>query len=770
MYQVINALRENVVWQFANDPNLFLMDPTWVLGCCHVIRSLFRAQRCLTEVNTIILKSYGSHSLLSGTPTLPAAVAMSTGETVPGRVADVVHVVSTSNPVTTTDGTAVPIVITTAGKPSVYRVNNQNFVKYIGGLFRQINTEAVLGSVISAMIRRQGNAAAAAATTAGSSTSSPSDEPSVYQLSHDAFDLVLRVVESTTPGEPVQLQWFRVIGVTEHGIQVLTLIYDHFRRRSHENEIKNLVRTLGALDFELLSMFFHFLKKHSDQRLIPLDRHSALEQELALRHRHVIPPSVAQVPLHLMQACVCSIASCNELKNYVSSKTRRPLFGGLLRVAYDYDRHQLICISKKTILVRSRNEDRCANNQYTSLLDDGDDAANRNLPEFLQRLKHGDTSGLYGRFEYISKLIRLPQGTVTETAAKSNIKTATIGAVSAVKKDVARRENLERSLIPEIFERLNMYADKLREYKVDPSPGALYSLDYVARDVVARLSQMQLDDLERARSEIDLTCKKEERRIFRLKVERPCFEMPVLMVPICGYIFEKDSSRNRNASIAATLCRSCGSVFDYSLRLGYANGITCGVCDYAERRMLYAPRCFACRKSCIERCSAGQGMTTVQRELHNQLRPLVLVDDSSDWMLRVVRICNHCRYRWMYNESRYMTLGDMLRQLWDPSDASTQANAHLWKRATAPSMAMLRNADRWARRSLLLEEQSWPSREFLQALSAGLPAEDVALRYIAPRLGIEFVLPAQKAKITKRQKRMSQNMNQFSRNKLGEKK
>jgi len=437
-------------------------------------------------------------------------------------------------------------------------------------LLRQISTEAVLSAVIA-------------------SVSSGKSEPRVYQLSNDTYDVILRIVESTRPSEAIQVSWFRLIGVSHAGIGVMLSIYELFRARAHENDIKRLVRTLRPLDFELYSLFFHLLKRHSDHRLIPLDATTAREQELTMRHRMGIA-SDSPIPAHLMQAVFCSIAACGELKNYIVQRTRAPLFCGVMHVAWDDDKQRVICTSKKTILGRARNEDRVRSSDKSG------------EPEYMKRLRAGDTSTFYGGYQLVSKLIRLPPRTSgaedhplhqpitptpelfhddeddeeenedTTTMEKTPSKPTTNNNKRARKRDGGRRENLERSFVSDITDKLRVYSDTLRTHGIDPTAHALYSLECVPKETLDKLSEREIETIEQARTELDAECKKEERRIFRLKTDRPCFEMPVTSTPICGYILEKDSSKTRNSSVAVTLCRSCGCTFDFSLRLNYANG------------------------------------------------------------------------------------------------------------------------------------------------------------------------------------------------------
>jgi hypothetical protein len=417
------------------------------------------------------------------------------------------------------------------------------------GIFRQIDTEAVLVAVISSVSMGRG-------------------EPRVFRVSDDTFDLILHIVESTRPGEPIRVEWFRLIGVSEPGLRILLSIHELFRRRSHENDIKELVRTLKPLDRELLSLFFHFLCCHSDQRLIPLDAYTARQQELSARHRVSAPVTMERLPAHLTMAVCCSIAGCNESKNYIVQRTGNCLFSGFMRLPYDNDNHRLMCSSKKTILLQSRNEDRRR-------------AGNEGVPLFIERLRRGDISSFYGSYEPLSKLVRLPPGTSesdaliddeNENPFEASADAPTGAAKKAKRRDGSRRDSLVHSFVPEIAEHLATYQAALHKFDIAPTLHALYSLDYVPKIDMDRLSIKQIEEIEASRTELDIECKKEERRIFRLKTVRPCFEMSVTEAPIMGFVFEKDSSRSKNASFAATVCPSCACVFDFSTKLCYANG------------------------------------------------------------------------------------------------------------------------------------------------------------------------------------------------------
>jgi protein tyrosine phosphatase (PTP) superfamily phosphohydrolase (DUF442 family) len=546
---VINSLRENVLCQLGDDSMLCMIDSNWVIACTHLVRTMYQTNGNLKQVQQILLQHYSNHGLLAGTKQLPTSMAMAVGEAPPvvlpgggnGSNSNASNNNSNAN--------------NNSNKASVYRVSKKNFGNYIDGCLRSIGTETTLLSIIASM-------------SAGLSS------PCVYHLSPDAFDLILRVVESTRPGEPIQVRWFELIGVSDAGVALLLSAYDMFRRRAHENEIKRQIRSLSPLDFELLSIFFHLLKAHSDQRLIPLDTRTAQEQELTARHRAGIKSLTQPIPVHQISAAICSIVGCNELKNYVVQRTHAPLFCGFPKTAWNQHRLCYVCTNKKTVLVRERNADR----MFSQIMTPGQPE------EWLRRLmEEMDTSGFYGCYAPVEELLRLPPGTINTPEFKQaqiylNMQHST--PTLKRRETTGRRDNLEHSFAPEISKRCKRLEELLRQFGIEPNSHVLYSLEYAPKERLEKLTESQFQQLEGARSQLDAECKKEERRIWALKTRLPCYELPIQYAPICGYVLEKDSQKNKSSSVAATLCRSCGCTFDFSLKLNWANGYGVLYCVY----------------------------------------------------------------------------------------------------------------------------------------------------------------------------------------------
>jgi hypothetical protein len=506
-----------------------MIDSQWVIGCTHLVRSLFQTHQNLRQVQQVLYQHFSSHGLLAGTKQLPISMAMAAGEASTALNAGGGNGTNANN------------------KASVYRVSKKNFCQYIDGLLRQIGTESVMLSIIASL------------------SQSDAKTPCVYHLSPDAFDLVLFVVESTRPGEPIQVRWFKMIGVSDLGVSTMLQVYDMFCRRSHENDIKKHLRALGNLDFELLHVFFHLLRMHNDQRLIPLDEPTAHEQELSVRHRSGVHRADDPIPAHQAAGVMCSIAGCNEFKNYVVQRTHSPLFTGFPKLAWRQDMLEYICTNKKTILVRERNADRLLLH-YRQIGE---------KPQWLTRLLSGDMSRLYGEFAPVDKLIRLPPGTTNSAEFLELQKFLHMEHSKPLcrKRDtMGRRDNLEHSFSPEILSRISILKKLLQEMGIEPNAHILYSLEYVPKDKLQALSDDQLLELEQARGMLDAECKKEERRIFTLKTRLPCYELPVQMAPLVGYLLEKDSQKNRSTSLVAGICRSCGATYDFTRKLSWANG------------------------------------------------------------------------------------------------------------------------------------------------------------------------------------------------------
>jgi hypothetical protein len=421
-------------------------------------------------------------------------------------------------------------------------VSKKNFCQYIDGLLRQISTESVTLSIITSL------------------SEPDAKSPCVYHVSPDCFDLILRVVESTRPGEPIQVRWFKMIGVSDASVSSMLQVYEMFRKRSHENDIKKRLRALGNLDFELLHIFFHLLRTHNDQRLIVLDSVTAQEQEMSLRHRSGLYHAHEELPMHQSVAVTCSIAGCNELKNYVVQRTHAPLFTGFVKLAWRQDRQMYVCTSKKTILVRERGTDRL----LVRDLEPGEHEP------WLQRLLEGDQSQLYGEFAHVQKLVRLPPGTVNSAEFKELQQFLGMDYCTpmARKRDtMGRREGLEHSFSPEILKRIKALRDRMEELGIQANTHMLYSLEFVPKDKMDALKTEEVQDLEHLRSQLDAECKKEERRVFTWKTRVACYEASVQMAPLIGYVLEKDSAKNKATSLVVGLCRSCGVAFDFTRKL-----------------------------------------------------------------------------------------------------------------------------------------------------------------------------------------------------------
>ncbi len=122
-------------------------------------------------------------------------------------------------------------------------------------------------------------------------------------------------------------------------------------------------------------------------------------------------------------------------------------------------------------------------------------------------------------------------------------------------------------------------------------------------------------------------------------------------------------------------------------------------------------------------------MTTVQREHNGWLRSIAILDDSSDWMPRAVRVCDGCWCDWMRTEPRTMTVCDVLYHLHRPAN-SAMGPIVARRGGFAPNFRRERRI-RSAPISDLVDEKSWPSKRFVEALNEALgllPPKPVCVR------------------------------------------
>ena len=90
-------------------------------------------------------------------------------------------------------------------------------------------------------------------------------------------------------------------------------------------------------------------------------------------------------------------------------------------------------------------------------------------------------------------------------------------------------------------------------------------------------------------------------------------------------------------------------------------------------------------------------------------------------MPRVVRVCDECWFAWMYNEARYMTISDVLRQIYFPSNESLAYNMRGINNGRSLTIRDFRR-ERWLRRSSIeiTDQEKWPSKVVADAIQFSL--------------------------------------------------
>jgi hypothetical protein len=134
--------------------------------------------------------------------------------------------------------------------------------------------------------------------------------------------------------------------------------------------------------------------------------------------------------------------------------------------------------------------------------------------------------------------------------------------------------------------------------------------------------------------------------------------------------------------------------------------------------MMYARRCILCNDHHLVRVVVQQGIACTERALGRSkqpvnLRPILVVDDTSDWSLRTVHVCDICWCNYLRNENRNMPLSMLLRA---------------FHSACATPDTTFTRRDYWLPRAMhftpLLDPARWPSKEFVDRLKHNMERED----------------------------------------------
>jgi hypothetical protein len=280
---------------------IWMIDNNWVMGCMHVVRSMFNKQHHLRGIHECIINLYGKHDFCPSAFAPPTVVAVSEDDA-----------------------------------PAVYRTGNNNFLRYLCDVFRYLDLKRILGSIWQAQNTQQ--------------------KPSIQQLSPCASQMVSWMVETKQPGAAIQTRWLREMGVSEQGIARVEQVYDNFVRRANERDVAQVLGGLSRMDYELCAQFFYTLSKHYACRHIALDVALTAQQLRARRRIYEVPPQQQYLESHLVCAFFCNTMACNELKHSVVQDTGNSKFYGTKQLLYDSSREAYFCASKKTVDMRQRNK------------------------------------------------------------------------------------------------------------------------------------------------------------------------------------------------------------------------------------------------------------------------------------------------------------------------------------------------------------------------------------------------------------------------------
>lgn len=564
---ILHAMQENISRQYCQDYNIQTLNVQWVHGCMDIVRALFNTNRCIDGINTHILTAYRKQDF---------------------------------------------------GKQGIYRVTHNNFLKFIYGIFRNIE----IARILSAIMTEGKNSKHFDLKT---SSASPPEKPKtmVYRLSKCVVEAMLHYIEAIRPGSKITLKWFKDIGISDDGISKLLQINDKFIRREPTLEITRLVKDLGRMDYELMALFFYMLRRHYSARLIPLDENFALAQEEAIRKRNMVPIGET-IPEHLLHGFNCSILGCNELKSFVVQEIGTTEWYGNERTVWDEARQKLFCASKKTILGKGRNEEK---------VDEFIDTE----PEWIVKARLPNWQDyFYGGMEDFDGIL------------------ASASQIQSYRTDRHKTQ-----------EKLKVFIDYVSSTKLCSNREEAINLvlEKPSQELLNSMNPTEADLLLNIIKELERSGKKLSKRVWKLKYRWPCYELPVTEVLLRGYVYEKDKIKEKEASHGVTICPSCGAITRFSIDMYGTNGFHC-ICDKNEPMILTLPRCVFCNNHNKTMRTNGD----LKDVKYSKLKSLYIFDDGPDGKRTKtkVSVCGKCWRHWMIQGSKVMTKLEFIHCLNDP--------------------------------------------------------------------------------------------------------
>jgi len=175
-------------------------------------------------------------------------------------------------------------------KKDVFRSNMGTFRAYILRRFRVLHSYAKYSD-----------------ESARNNEAVPMDVRREYFLDDTTRDLIDHYVACMTPGGTIQMCGLIPIGLSVDGAQKLISMMRMFHNREPDVEINKVAYTLGKRDYEILQYFFDALDLHFSVTAIPVPKHIAHAQEMAVRTRYELdihepstPPmkTIALIPSH----------------------------------------------------------------------------------------------------------------------------------------------------------------------------------------------------------------------------------------------------------------------------------------------------------------------------------------------------------------------------------------------------------------------------------------------------------------------------------------
>lgn len=370
-------------------------------------------------------------------------------------------------------------------------------------------------------------------------------------LSPAYVDFLVCSVENIEPGAALRPSWFRKLGVSERGVSAIVEACRMFNARAFQGSIHSELGRLAPADHEIASTFFHLLQRHYARRDVPLDLVTAERQLRAVRRNLGLSDPSVPVPAHCLQAVLCSLLGCNEVKNYIVQVDGTGKYG-CHRLTWDDVRRIVVCTSKRSIAYKPRNTERLFSGAMDVERDDptlGLILPGRDPPEPVEP-------------EW-ARIARC--GTREEFDAAFHVRDEDLDVILAG--DAERQSG--RAEARNCLRSVRDYVALLRSLDVTPSGAGI--LDVRKQDI-AHLNGAERAQLRAAVCDVTDQATTEARVVFRSKYQRPCYQVPVTVRPLCGFVLENDSIKEHETTHPITICPGCGYVTYFSLAMWGPNG------------------------------------------------------------------------------------------------------------------------------------------------------------------------------------------------------